>query len=32
VNPAAKMGGFKDWPDEAIAGVRDYFATYSPAP
>ncbi len=32
VNPAAKMGGFKDWPDEAIAGVRDYFAAYSPAP
>lgn len=32
VNPAAKMGGFKDWPDEAIEAVRGYFAAYSPAP
>jgi mono/diheme cytochrome c family protein len=32
VNPAAKMGGFKDWPAEAIEAVRGYFAAYSPAP
>ncbi len=32
VNPAAKMGGFKDWPDEAIEAVRGYFAANSPAP
>ncbi len=32
VNPAAKMGGFKDWPDEAIEAVQGYFAAYSAAP
>lgn len=28
VNPNSKMGGFKDWPDEAIESVRAYFAAY----
>lgn len=32
VNPAAKMGGFKDWPEEAIEAVQGYFAAYSAAP
>ena len=32
VNPNSKMGGFKDWPDEAIESVRRYFAAYTPAP
>lgn len=32
VNPNSKMGGFKDWPDEAIESVRRYFAAYTTAP
>ena len=32
VNPNSKMGGFKDWPDEAIESVRGYFAAYTSAP
>lgn len=32
VNPNSKMGGFKDWPDEAIESVRAYFAAYKEAP
>jgi mono/diheme cytochrome c family protein len=30
VNPASRMSGFKDWPEEALEAVRAYFAAYQP--